>query len=92
MLRFSGTLVCVGMPEGQPEPIGNAFPANLVLKGVTIASTAVGNRKDAIEVLDFAARGVINPVFRTEKVDKLSDVFQEMKAGQLSGRVVVDLQ
>lgn len=57
MLRFGGTLVCVGMPEGEPQPIGNAFPAKMVFKGITIASTAVGNRKDAIEVLDFAARG-----------------------------------
>ncbi|KAL8839268.1 MAG: hypothetical protein Q9176_004599 [Flavoplaca citrina] len=42
---------------GKPEPIGNAFPAKMIFKGITIASTAVGNRKDAIEVLDFAARG-----------------------------------
>lgn len=62
------------MPEGKPEPIGNAFPAKLVFKGATIASTAVGNRLDAIEVLDFAARGVVNTVARTEKLEKLTDV------------------
>ncbi|KAL8777109.1 MAG: hypothetical protein Q9213_008008 [Squamulea squamosa] len=78
MLRFGGTLVCVGIPEGQPEPIGNAFPAKLVFKGITIASTAVGNRRDAIEVLDFAARGIVNTVLRTEKVEKLSDVSQSL--------------
>jgi len=35
-LRFGGTLVCVGMPEGDPKPIANAFPADMVgnhLKG-----------------------------------------------------------
>ncbi|KAL8731737.1 MAG: hypothetical protein Q9166_003184 [cf. Caloplaca sp. 2 TL-2023] len=104
MLRFGGTLVCVGMPEGQAEPIGNSFPSKLVFKGVTIASTAVGNRKDAIEALEFAARGkiemvdsqrsslsivsgVVNTVFRTEKMERLTDVFHEMKEGKLSGRV-----
>ena len=29
-LRFGGTLVCVGMPEGDSTPIANAFPADLV--------------------------------------------------------------
>ncbi|KAL8661813.1 MAG: hypothetical protein Q9202_005239 [Teloschistes flavicans] len=92
MLRFGGTVVCVGVPEGDPVPMGNAFPAKLIFKGATIASTAVGTRKDAIEVLDFAARGVVNTVIRTEKLDKLTDVFQEMKEGKLNGRVVMDLQ
>ncbi|KAL8759784.1 MAG: hypothetical protein Q9199_000508 [Rusavskia elegans] len=92
MLRFGGTLVCVGLPEGEPEPIGNAFPAKMVFKGITIASTAVGNRKDAIEVLDFAARGVVKTVSRLEKIDKLPNVFQDMKEGKLSGRAVIDLQ
>ncbi|KAL8764054.1 MAG: hypothetical protein Q9184_000342 [Pyrenodesmia sp. 2 TL-2023] len=65
MLRFGGTVVwrsllkhtSVGIPERTPEPIANAFPAKLVFKGATIASVAVGTRRDAIEVLDFAARG-----------------------------------
>jgi propanol-preferring alcohol dehydrogenase len=29
-LRFGGTLVCVGMPEGDSVPIAKAFPAALV--------------------------------------------------------------
>ncbi|KAI4204610.1 MAG: hypothetical protein LQ348_001269 [Seirophora lacunosa] len=57
MLRFGGTVVCVGIPEGTPEPIGTAFPAKLIFKSATIASVAVGTRRDAIEVMDFAARG-----------------------------------
>ncbi|KAL8802879.1 MAG: hypothetical protein Q9223_007869 [Gallowayella weberi] len=74
MLRFGGTMVCVGIPEGEPEPIATAFPAKFVFKNITIASTAVGNRRDAIEVMDFAARGVVKTVYRTEKVEKLNDV------------------
>jgi len=29
-LRFGGTLVCVGMPEGESKPIANAYPAEMV--------------------------------------------------------------
>ncbi|KAL9604308.1 MAG: hypothetical protein Q9179_001893 [Wetmoreana sp. 5 TL-2023] len=92
MLRVGGTVVCVGIPEGAPEPVAQAFPAKLIFKGATIASTAVGTRRDAIEVMDFAARGVVKAVSRIEKMEKLTDVFQEMKEGKVSGRVVIDLQ
>ncbi|KAL8895822.1 MAG: hypothetical protein Q9207_007996 [Kuettlingeria erythrocarpa] len=84
--------ISVGMPEGTPEPIADAFPAKLVFKGATIASVAVGTRLDAIEVLDFAARGVVKTVTRTARMEQLTNVFQEMKESKLSGRVVIDLQ
>ncbi len=73
-IRFDGTVVCVGMPEGKPEPIAKAYPQSLVFKQATIAAVAVGTRKDAIEVLDFAARGIVKTHFRTEKMEKLTEV------------------
>lgn len=73
-LRFGGTLVCVGVPEGKLEPIASAFPTSVVFKQLTIAGTAVGNRKDAAEVLDFAARGVVKIQARVEPLEKLDDV------------------
>lgn len=73
-LRFDGTLVCVGMPEGKPEPIGKSFPQSLVFKQANIAAVAVGTRKDAIECLDFAARGIVKTHFKLEKMEKLTEV------------------
>lgn len=58
-LRFNGTLVCVGMPEGDSEPIAKAFPAALVTHSQKIVGSAVGNAKQAMEVLDMAKRGLI---------------------------------
>lgn len=29
-LRFGGTLVCVGLPEGDAQPIAKAFPSSMV--------------------------------------------------------------
>lgn len=91
-LRFSGTVVCVGMPEGEPQPIAKSYPQALVFKQATIAAVAVGNRRDAIECMDFAARGVVKTRYRIEKMDKLTQVFQEMEDETLQGRVVIDLQ
>ncbi|OJJ42936.1 hypothetical protein ASPZODRAFT_28793 [Penicilliopsis zonata CBS 506.65] len=91
-LRFNGTLVCVGMPEGRSVPIASAYPAVMVLNQLTITGSAVGTRMDAIETLRFAARGAVRSHFRVEKLDALTDVFREMHEGTLQGRVVLDLQ
>ncbi|MCJ1264926.1 hypothetical protein MMC22_004801 [Lobaria immixta] len=91
-LRFGGTLVCVGMPEGDQLPIAKGYPSTIILKQLTIAGVAVGNRADAVEVMDFAARGIVKTQIRIEKMENLAEVFQEMKDGKLMGRVVLDLQ
>lgn len=57
-LKFGGTLVCVGIPEGDPVPIQTANPAALLARELRIVGSAVGNRKDAIDTLELAARYV----------------------------------
>jgi len=91
LLRFGGRLVCVALPEGTPVPIGGALPQIIVMKELTIVGVAVGNRREAIETLNLAARGLVRSTLRTEKLDKLSDVFHEMEEGKLHGRVVLEL-
>lgn len=92
LLRFGGTLVCIGLPEGEFKAISTAYPQLLVAKAQKIVGVAVGNRKEAIETLDLAARGVIKTHFRTEKMEKLTETFEQMHNGELNGRVVLDLQ
>ena len=91
MLGINGTLVCVGVPEHEPQPIMTAFPGLLIGKHIKIVGSAVGTRREAIETMEFAARGIIKPHFRLEKMEKLTDVFEEMHRGELKGRVVLDL-
>ncbi|KAF1939164.1 GroES-like protein [Clathrospora elynae] len=91
LLRFGGRVVCVGIPEGEVVPMKSAIPGVITGKALQIVGSAVGSRKEAIETLDFATRGVIKTHFRVEKMDKLTDVFKEMYEGKLQGRVVLDL-
>lgn len=72
-------------------PIAGALPQILVAKELRIIGVAVGNRKEAIEVLDLAARGIIKCHNRIESINNLTKVFEEMKRGELTGRVVLDL-
>lgn len=90
-VRFNGTVVCVGIPEGDLVPIANAFPSVLVTKQLNIVGSVVGSRKEAIETLEMAARGIVKTHFRVEPMEKLTQVFEEMHAGKLQGRVVLDL-
>lgn len=90
-LRFNGNLVCVGIPEHAAVPIATATPGAMIAKQFTICGSAVGNRQDAIDTLDFAARGVIKSHVRVEKMSELTKVFEEMEQGKLQGRVVLDL-
>ncbi|KAH6986622.1 alcohol dehydrogenase II [Ilyonectria destructans] len=90
-LRFNGTLVCVGLPEGDLKPIAGANPATIVTQQYKIVGSAVGNQNEAIEVLGFAARGIVKAHVEIKKMDDLTTVFEDMHAGKLSGRVVLDL-
>ncbi|OBT70012.1 hypothetical protein VE03_00501 [Pseudogymnoascus sp. 23342-1-I1] len=92
LLRFGGTVVCVGMPEGEPVAIASAVPGGLIAKQLTIVGSAVGNQREAGEVLELAARGLVETHLRVEKLDRLTEVFKEMEGGKLQGRVVIDLE
>lgn len=89
-LKVNGTMVCVGVP-GEAQPIANAYPHVMVGKQLAIVGSTVGNRREAMETLAMAKRVATTP-FRLEKVQNMTRVFEEMKAGKLQGRVVLDLQ
>jgi hypothetical protein len=57
-----------------------------------IKGSAVGNQRDALEILDMAARGIVKTRLRVEKMENLTEVFREMSEGRMQGRVVLDLQ
>ena len=88
MLRSGGTCVLVGLPPGGFEtPI---FP--VVLKRLTIRGSIVGTRADLREALDFAARGAIEVARETRALGEINEVFDAMRAGRITGRVVLDLR
>ncbi len=66
--------MCIGIPEGDSVPIAHAYPSTMIFKAQSIVGVAVGDRKEAIECLDFAARGIVKVHYRVEKMEKLTDV------------------
>ncbi len=87
MLRRHGTLSLVGLPPGTfPTPI-----FEVVLKRLTIRGSIVGTRLDLTEALAFAGEGKVAAHFSWDKLDNVNGVFDRMRAGQIDGRVVLDL-
>ena len=85
MVRRGGTIVFNGLPPGDfPAPI-----FDIVLKGITVRGSIVGTRQDMIEALDFYARGKVKPVVAARKLEDINEIFEEMKAGKIYGRVVI---
>jgi alcohol dehydrogenase, propanol-preferring len=86
-LRRGGTVVLVGLPPEQ-------FPLDIfttVLFGLTVRGSIVGTRRDMEEALDFFARGLISPTFVVRPLAEVNDVLDEMVAGKIEGRVVLDM-
>ncbi len=86
MLRRHGTLAVVGLPPGE-------FPVSIfdvALNRKTIRGSIVGTRQDLAESLAFAADGKVRVHYQTERLENINQVFTNLKAGQITGRVVLD--
>ncbi|KAF5379106.1 hypothetical protein D9615_005953 [Tricholomella constricta] len=87
-LRKGGTLMAVGLP-GKATLDASIFFT--VFKSISILGSYVGNRQDAREALDIAARGGVKCHYAVRKLGDLQDIYEELKKGTISGRVVVDM-
>ena len=84
-LRPDGVLSVVGLPS---EPL--SFPA-LTLVGIEarIIASSVGTRDDMRAVLQMAADGQLRCITETQPLAEVNAVFERMRRGQISGRVVL---
>ena len=85
MLGPGGTMSLVGLPPGDfPLPI-----FDVVLHRKTIRGSIVGTRRDLAEALDFAARGLVKAHYRTDRLENINGIFDEMQQNSIDGRVVM---
>lgn len=85
MARRHGTVALVGLPPGDfPTPI-----FDVVLKAISITGSIVGTRADLQEALDFAAEGLVKATIHRGKLDDINQIFDQMRAGTIEGRIVL---
>jgi propanol-preferring alcohol dehydrogenase len=62
-----------------------------IARALTIIGVLVGDRKDAIEVMQLAERGIVETRLIKAKMEDLTEIFQKMEDGLLIGKVVLEL-
>ena len=87
MVRRKGTVSLVGLPPGTFEtPI-----FDVVLKRITVRGSIVGTRQDLAEAIAFAAAGKVRAHTQTAALEDMNTVFADLKAGRVTGRIVLNL-
>jgi alcohol dehydrogenase, propanol-preferring len=84
-VRPTGTLLVVGLPA---ENL--CFPPILMsAREVCVQASAVGTREDVREVLALAAEGRIRCQVSKRLLREANEVFEQLRSGQVSGRIVL---
>jgi propanol-preferring alcohol dehydrogenase len=87
LVRRRGTISMVGLPPGDFEtPI-----FDVVLKRITLRGSIVGTRYDLAEAITFAAEGKVASHIHRRPLEEINQVFAELKAGTVDGRVVIPM-
>jgi alcohol dehydrogenase, propanol-preferring len=83
-VRPTGCLMVVGLPAEI------CFPPIMMAAGeVRVQASAVGTRQDLAEVLALAAAGKLHCQVATRPLADVNAILDEMRAGKISGRVVL---
>ena len=87
LLRPGGTMSMVGLPPGS-----FALPIfDVVLKRLTVRGSIVGTRQDLAEALMFAAEGKVRAQVESRGLSEVNGVLEELKAGRVRGRIVLQM-
>ena len=87
-VRAGGRVVAIGLP---PESMDLSIP-RLVLDGIEVVGSLVGTRKDLEEAFQFGAEGLVVPKVQLRALEEAPDIFQEMRDGKITGRMVIDMK
>ena len=86
-VRAGGRVVAVGLPSEMMD----LSIVKTVLDGIQVIGSLVGTRKDLEEAFQFGAEGLVVPVVQKRPISDAVDVPDEMEAGTIQGRMVLDL-
>jgi propanol-preferring alcohol dehydrogenase len=90
MLRPAGTVAYIGLPGGKSDEIRASISA-IVNWELTVRGSNVGTRQDLNEAVAFAANGLVKAKIRTITLDEINATLDEMRKGQIVGRVVLKI-
>lgn len=90
MLRPAGTVCYIGLPGGKKDEIRTSISA-ITNWELSVRGSNVGTRLDLNEAVAFAANGLVTAKIKTAPLAKINEIFDEMRAGKILGRMVLKL-
>lgn len=87
-VRPLGRVVALGLPS---ETMDLSIPKT-VLDGIQVLGSLVGTREDLAEAFRFSAEGKVVPIVEKRPFDDINDMIDEMRAGKIQGRMVIDMK
>lgn len=90
MLRPAGTVCYIGLPGGKKDEIRASISA-IVNWELSVRGSNVGTRLDLNEAVAFAANGLVTAKTKTAPLARINEIFDDMRAGKILGRMVLKL-
>jgi len=82
-VKFGGTVVQVGM--GKLEASFDIY--NLILNKVTLKGSMGGTKEDIAAVMDWMAKGELNPSITTITPEEIAEGLERLHRGEVKGRL-----
>ena len=82
--------MCIGLPPNEANVVLGANPVVFAGLKLTITGSIVGTMQDTAAALDYARRGLLQPICEIRGLSKFPESVQQLKRGEVPGRVVID--
>ncbi|KKY17167.1 putative alcohol dehydrogenase [Diplodia seriata] len=86
--EVAAPVMCSATPAGATH-IG-ADPNIVVFKNLTITGSLVGTMSDTAAALEYARRGLLQPICEVRPLSAMPESVQQLRRGEIAGRVVID--
>ena len=88
--RIGGKIVCIGLPPKEENLTLGASPLIFAGLKLTITGSIVGTMQDTAAALEYARRGLLQPICEVRGLSQFPESVQQLKRGEVPGRIVID--
>ena len=87
--RKGAVIMVIALPPAGEVNLGSE-PSTWVFNNLKVIGSLVGTMQDTASCLDYAARGLLKGVSEVRGRSQWADSVQQLRRGEIAGRVVID--
>ncbi|TPX12773.1 uncharacterized protein E0L32_000950 [Thyridium curvatum] len=87
--RIGAKIMCIALPPSGVVQVAGE-PSIFVFKNLHVIGTLVGTMQDTAACLEYARRGLLKGVCEVRGRSRWAESVQELRRGQVAGRIVID--